>query len=234
MCGRYTLHGTPDTLIASFGLQTCPDFAPRYNIAPQSDIPVIRQRADVGLVGQIVRWGLVPSWAKDPSIGAKLNNARAESVADKPSFRASFSRHRCIIPASGYFEWQAVKRNGKPAKQPWYIRPQDDEGYFGMAGLLSKWTNPDGTSLITTCVITTEPNEIMIPIHDRMPVILAKQDWSAWLDPGNRDRDGLLQLLKPSPANMMIAVPVGLAVNRAGNEGPELIRPIDLQESTLE
>lgn len=186
------LSGTPSDLSAYFGLQDCPDFLPRFNIAPQSDIPVIRQRPEIGLVGQIVRWGLVPSWAKEPSIGAKLNNARAESVADKPSFRSSFTRHRCIIPASGYFEWQAVTRNGKALKQPWYIRPTEENAFFAMAGLLAKWVTPDGSNLITACVITTEPNCIMTPIHDRVPVVLSENDIGTWLDPRNNDRSVLV------------------------------------------
>jgi putative SOS response-associated peptidase YedK len=230
MCGRYVLSGTPSSLSAYFGLQDCPDFLPRYNIAPQSEIPVIRQRPEIGLVGQIVRWGLVPSWAKDPSIGAKLNNARAESVADKPSFRSSFTRHRCIIPASGYFEWQAVTRNGKALKQPWYIRPDQGNAYFAMAGLLAKWVAPDGSNLITACVITTEPNGVMTPIHDRMPVILSGNDIGTWLDPGNHDRGVLTAMLKPVADESMKAVPVSLSVNRAGNEGPELIQAIELSE----
>ena len=230
MCGRYVLSGTPSSLSAYFGLQDCPDFLPRYNIAPQSEIPVIRQRPEIGLVGQIVRWGLVPSWAKDSSIGAKLNNARAESVADKPSFRSSFTRHRCVIPASGYFEWQAVTRNGKALKQPWYIRPDQGNAYFAMAGLLAKWVAPDGSNLITACVITTEPNGVMTPIHDRMPVILSGNDIGTWLDPGNHDRGVLTAMLKPVADESMKAVPVSLSVNRAGNEGPELIQAIELSE----
>lgn len=230
MCGRYVLSGTSSELSAYFGLQDCPDFLPRFNIAPQSDIPVIRQRPEIGLVGQLVRWGLVPSWAKDPSIGAKLNNARAESVADKPSFRSSFTRHRCIIPASGYFEWQAVTRNGKALKQPWYIRPTQENAYFALAGLLAKWVAPDGSNLITTCVITTEPNGVMTPIHDRMPVILSGSDIETWLDPGNHDRSVLTAMLKPVADESMNAVPVSLSVNRAGNEGPELIQAIELSE----
>lgn len=230
MCGRYALHGTPSGLAAYFGLQTCPDFGARYNIAPQSDIPVIRYRPEVGLVGQIVRWGLVPSWAKDPTIGAKLNNARAETVADKPSFRSSFTRHRCIIPASGYFEWQAVTRNGKAIKQPWYIRPIKENAYFAMAGLLAKWVAPDGANLITTCVITTDPNGVMTPIHDRMPVILSGNDIGTWLDPDVHDQSVLTPMLRPAVNEMMQAVPVSMSVNRAGNEGPELIQAIELPE----
>lgn len=230
MCGRYVLSGTPSDLSAYFGLQSCPNFSPRFNIAPQSDIPVIRQRPEVGRVGQIVRWGLVPSWAKDASIGAKLNNARAETIADKPSFRSSFTRHRCIIPASGYFEWQAITRDGKALKQPWYIMPNEEDGYFAMAGLLSKWVAPDGGNLITACVITTEPNGVMTPIHDRMPVILCGTDIDAWLNPAIHERSDLTPMLKPAADEAMQASPVSFAVNRASNEGPELIQPIELPE----
>jgi putative SOS response-associated peptidase YedK len=159
----------------------------RADLVIGGSIAAVAGALAIGLVGQIVRWGLVPSWAKDSSIGAKLNNARAETVADKPSFRSSFTRHRCIISASGYFEWQALSRNGKAFKQPWYIRPTEENAYFAMAGLLAKWVAPDGSNLITACVITTEPNGVMTPIHDRMPVILSENDIGTWLDPGNND-----------------------------------------------
>lgn len=229
MCGRYALYGREPELAGRFDLKACPDYAPRYNIAPQSEIPVVRHRPDVGRVAQMVRWGLVPSWAKEPSIGAKLNNARAESVAEKPSFRSSFSKHRCIIPANGFYEWQTVIRDGKTIKQPWFIRPEKDDEFFAMAGLLARWVTPEGSNLITTCVITTGPNEVMAPIHDRMPVMLANDDIDGWLDPTNLDKEGLLTLLKPAPNLMMRAFRVSSAVSRAGNDGPELIEPVTIE-----
>ncbi len=228
MCGRFTLHTPAARVTEHFGLASCPDFAPRYNIAPTSDVLVIRQRPDVGRVGQMVRWGLVPSWAKDPSIGAKLNNARGETVDTKPSFRTSFAKHRCLIPASGYFEWHPVSEGGKVRRQPFYIRPADENGLFAFAGLLARWRSEAGDDLITTCVITTGPNAVMEPIHERMPVILGPEAWSAWLGAENTSTEALKALLVPAPEARMVAYPVGMAVNRAGVEDAGLIEPLVL------
>lgn len=226
MCGRYVLYGPHSRLNERFSLQECPDFAPRYNIAPTSDVLVIRQRPEVGRVGQIVRWGLVPNWAKDITIGAKLNNARAETVAEKPSFRTSFARHRCLIPANGFYEWKLVSEGGKVRKQPYYIRPAEEDGFFAFAGLLARWRAPDGTDLVTTCIITTAANPLMAPIHDRMPVILGPGAWDRWLEAQNPPVEALKGLLVPCAAEGMVAYPVSTAVNRAGVEGEGLIAPV--------
>ena len=231
MCGRYVLYGPVSRLVERFGLEDCPDFAPRWNIPPQTEVLVLRQRPDVGRVGQLVKWGLVPSWAKDPSVGGKLNNARAEGIAGKPSFRSSFAKHRCLIPANGFYEWKAVTEGGKVRKQPFYIRPREDGELFAMAGLLARWRAPDGQDLITTCVITTEPNEVLAPIHDRMPVMLADADFDAWLDPDNHNTAALESLLKPAPAEAMVAHAVSPAVSRAGNEGAQCIVPLDTPDA---
>uniref|UniRef100_Q47CL6 Abasic site processing protein n=1 Tax=Dechloromonas aromatica (strain RCB) TaxID=159087 RepID=Q47CL6_DECAR len=213
MCGRYALSATAGQLIEHFQLLSCPDYEVRYNIAPTSIIPVIRYKPDAGRVGQLVKWGLVPSWAKDASIGAKLNNARGETVAEKPSFRTSFAKHRCLIPASGFYEWKTVE--GK--KQPYYIYPTD--GLFAFAGLLAAWKAPDGQTLVTTCIITTEPNEVMVPIHDRMPVILGADQYDAWLDPLNHDVEALKQMIRPCSAERMTAYPVSPLINNGRAEG---------------
>jgi putative SOS response-associated peptidase YedK len=226
MCGRFTLHTPVEHVTQHFGLASCPDFAPRYNIAPTSDVLVIRRKADTGRVGQIVRWGLVPSWSKDPSIGAKLNNARGETVDTKPSFRTSFAKHRCLIPASGFYEWKPVSEGSKVRRQPFYIRPTDENGLFAFAGLLARWRSEAGDDLITTCIITTGPNAVMAPIHDRMPVILTPGVWDAWLGAKNSSTEALKGLLVPAPAEGMAAYPVSSAVNRAGVEGEELILPL--------
>jgi putative SOS response-associated peptidase YedK len=226
MCGRFTLY-TPAPLVTEhFRLASCPDFAPRYNIAPTSDVLVIRHKPDTGRVGQMVRWGLVPSWAKDPSIGAKMNNARGETVDTKPSFRTSFAKHRCLIPANGFFEWKPVSEGGKVRRQPYYIRPADENGLFAFAGLLARWKTDKGDDLITTCIITTGPNAVMTPIHDRMPVILAQEAWDAWLGAENAATEALKGLLVPAPEAGMVAYPVGMAVNRAGVDGKGLIEPV--------
>lgn len=223
MCGRFTLHASAASLTDYFGLATCPEFTPRYNIAPTSDVLVIRHRPEVGRVGQMVRWGLVPNWAKDPSIGAKLNNARGETVNTKPSFRTSFAKHRCLIPANGFYEWKVVSEGGKVRRQPYYIRPADDNALFAFAGLLARWRSEADEDLITCCVITTGPNAVMEPIHDRMPVILPAAAWSTWLGGENASTEALKGLLAPAPEAGMVAYPVGMAVNRAGVEGEDLI-----------
>lgn len=225
MCGRYALKATAAELIEHFRLLSCPEWNPRFNIAPQSSIPVIRFKPDAGRVGQLVRWGLIPSWAKDPSIGNKLTNARGETVAEKPSFRSSFTRHRCLIPASGFYEWQAVTEAGKTRKQPWYIHPATSTEILAFAGLLAAWAPPDGDTVVSTCIITTVPNEVMAPIHDRMPVILQPEQFDAWLDPGNHDTATLKAMVQPCRAELMSAYPVSPAINSGRIEGPECIEP---------
>jgi putative SOS response-associated peptidase YedK len=227
MCGRYSLY-TPAPLVTThFGLASCPDFFPRFNIAPTSDVVVIRHKPDTGRVGQMVRWGLVPSWAKDPSVGAKMNNARGETVDTKPSFRSSFQKHRCLIPANGFFEWKPVSEGGKVRRQPYYIRPTDENDLFAFAGLLARWKTDKGDDLITTCIITTGPNRVMEPIHDRMPVILEPGAWEAWLGAENTSTVALKGLLVPAPETGMVAYQVGMAVNRSGVEGEDLIKELE-------
>lgn len=225
MCGRYALHGPQSRLKEYFDLRECAAWQSRYNIAPQSEVLVVRQRPGVGRVGQLVRWGLIPRWAKEASIGLKLNNARAESVAEKPSFKASFERHRCLIPANGFYEWQAIEEGGKTRKQPWYIRPAGDGDFLAMAGLLAAWKSPTGEDIVSTCVITTGPNEVMAPIHDRMPVLLTPGQFDAWLDPAWREVEALKSWLLPAPAASVVAWPVGTRVSNARNEGEDLIEP---------
>ena len=226
MCGRYALHGPQSRLREYFDLRECAEWQARFNIAPQSDVLVIRQRPELGRVGQMVRWGLIPRWAKDPAIGQKLNNARAETVAEKPSFKSSFERHRCLIPANGFYEWQAVEEGGRTRKQPWYIRPAEDGSFLAMAGLLAAWKSPAGEDIVSTCVITTTPNETMAPIHDRMPVLLAPGQFDAWLDPAWRDVEALRRWLVPAPAATLAASPVSTRVSNARNEGEDLIEPL--------
>jgi putative SOS response-associated peptidase YedK len=151
MCGRYALSATATELIEHFRLLSCPEFGLRFNIAPQSMVPVIRQKPGAGRVGQLVKWGLIPSWAKDQSIGAKLNNARGETVAEKPAFRSSFAKHRCLIPASGFYEWQPIAGR----KQPYYIHPSAPGDLFAFAGLLAAWKLPEGETVVSTSIITT-------------------------------------------------------------------------------
>lgn len=226
MCGRYALYGPVSRLKEKLVLAECPEYFERYNISPQSNILVIRQKDGVGRVGQMVKWGLIPSWAKDTGIGNKLTNARGETVAEKPSFRSAFSRHRCLIPANGFYEWQKIEEDGKVRKQPYYIHPKDTEDFFAIAGLLSAWRSPEGETIVSSCIITTGPNEVMEPIHDRMPVILQPEHYGLWLDPENKDKDILQALIRPCSASIMEAYPVSPKINSGKIEGPECIEEI--------
>lgn len=207
MCGRYALHTSPEVIALAFGLAGVPAFAPRYNIAPASQVLIIRKNE-----AAMVRWGLIPRWAKDPSIGAKLNNARAETVAEKPSFRDPYRKRRCLIPANGFYEWKTEAGR----KQPYYVFPSRSE-LFAFAGLWESWNGPDG-ALQTCAVITTEANETMSAIHDRMPVIVAPEDYPEWLA-------GSEGLLRPCPTGAIAIRRVGRTVNNARNDAPGLIEP---------
>ena len=224
MCGRYVLNASPADLVRRFGLAECADFSARYNIPPGTDIPVIRVSPAGERVLHLLRWGLIPHWSKDPAIGAKLNNARGESVAGKPSFRDAFRRRRCLIPASGFYEWKAPRDGGK-AKQPYYISLASGEP-LAMGGLWESWQAPDGSIVRTCCVVTTTPNELMAPIHDRMPVIVAPEHWQEWLA---GPAEAALPLVAPLAAAGMRAWPVSRRVSKAGDDAAELILPIEIQ-----
>lgn len=222
MCGRYVLYGPQSRHTRDFEVDGWPDFPDRYNIAPSSDVPIIRLSPEGVRVAQLLHWGLIPHWAKDPAIGYKLTNARAESVADKPAFRSAFKQRRCLVPASGIYEWQTVQ-GGR--KQPWYIHLKDDAP-MAMGGLWESWTSPEGEILRTFCVITTAPNDLMQPIHDRMPVIIPKDCWTEWLNPRNHDTADLVAMLAPYAATAMEAWPVSRRVSNAREEGAELIAAV--------
>ncbi len=221
MCGRFALHANPDVIALQFGLGMVPDYKARYNIPPSSPILIVREDREKVRVADTYRWGLVPSWARDDSIGNKLANARGETVAEKPSFRAAFKRWRCLVPASGFYEWKTVA--GK--KHPYYIRPADENEVFGFAGITERWNGPDGP-LHTVSLITTVPNALMGTIHDRMPVILPAEDYAAWLDPANVDVDALKGLIRSYPTERMHAHLVSTRVNTPKNDDLELIAPI--------
>ncbi len=218
MCGRYALHANPHVVALQFGLGMDPDFKARYNITPGTDILIVREDQDTGRLADLYRWGLIPSWAKDPSIGNKLANARGETVAVKPSFRNAFKRWRCLVPASGFYEWKVVA--GK--KHPYYIRPAGDE-LFGLAGITELWKGPDGP-IHTVSLITTEPNELMREIYDRMPVIIPADNYRAWLDPGNMNVPDLTHFIRSYPAERMQAYPVSTRVNTPRNDDAELLK----------
>lgn len=216
MCGRFALKARPEELIRIFRLDECVDLKPRYNIPPGTDIAVIRQSPEGKRVLHALRWGLVPHWARDPGIGGKLNNARGETVAEKPSFRDAFRRRRCLIPADGFYEWQA---QGK-AKQPFYVSLPEP---FAMAGLWESWRGPDGNILRTCCIITTGPNRVMEPIHDRMPVIVAPGDWQRWL---SAPAEAAADLIRPCPDESMRAWPVDRRVSKTADDDEGLVQPL--------
>jgi putative SOS response-associated peptidase YedK len=219
MCGRYALHANPEVIALQFGLSAPPSFEPRYNIAPSTEILVVREDRSRRRHAALLRWGLIPHWAKDPAIGQKLINARADTIAEKPAFRSAFRASRCLVPASGFYEWKTVAGR----KYPHYIRPTDAE-LFALAGITELWHGPQGP-VRTVSLITTEPNALMATIHDRMPVIVAPERYAEWLDRGNHDATRLQPLLDPYPAERMQAHAVGKAVSNARNEGAELIVP---------
>lgn len=219
MCGRFTLVADGETVAGHYGLSQLALLAPRYNIAPTQPVAAVRQSANGQREFTHFRWGLIPSWSKDPS-GSSLINARAETAAEKPSFRAAFRYRRCLIPASGFYEWQ--KTGGR--KQPMYAHALDG-GLLTFAGLWETWQSADGSAIETCTILTTEPNELMAPIHNRMPVILDPADYSMWLDP-QTPRDQLQHLLRPYPAELMAVYPVSAAVNSPANDSPACIEPV--------
>lgn len=222
MCGRYALYGPTSRLRAQFQADIDElDFAPRYNAAPLQMLPVIRQRPGGERVAHLLRWGLIPSWSKDPAIASKLINARGETLAEKPSFRSAFKSRRCVIPASGFYEWKSIAGG----KQPYFIRPANDE-FFGFAGLWERWTPTDGEPLDTFTIITTDANDSLRPLHDRMPVILGVDDYGPWLAKETHP-DFVRQLVAPRDANAITMYPVSPKVGNVRNDTPELIEPLE-------
>lgn len=220
MCGRFTLAVPAEALASAFKLTQVPELAPRYNIAPTQQVLAIRG-GETSREAVLLRWGLVPSWAKDLSAGAKMINARSETAAEKPAFRSAMRQRRCLIPADGFYEWQAQPEG----KQPFHIRLAD-RGPFALAGLWEHWKAPTGDWVYTCTILTTEANELMRPLHDRMPVIIPPEHYDRWLDPQIHDAGPLQSLLVPYPAELMLAAPVSKAVNRVANDGPDLIAPL--------
>ncbi|MEP0912187.1 SOS response-associated peptidase [Leptolyngbya sp. GB1-A1] len=227
MCGRYTLAQAADRLAEAFDLDDVPSMPFRYNIAPTQAVPVVRA---IGQAPQLdlLHWGLIPSWSKDPTIGFRLINARAETLTEKPSFRAAFRRRRCLIPADGFYEWQQVERK----KQPYYFC-RDGHQPFAFAGLWEHWESADGE--IESCtIVTTEANHLLRSIHHRMPVILQPEDYEQWLDPQVQEGDRLQHLLYPDEDKTFIRYPVSTKVNRPQNDTLQCIEPISLEETDSE
>lgn len=239
MCGRFTLSAPAELVAELFELAEKPALIPRYNIAPTQPAPVVlwdRERSQRRF--ELLRWGLIPSWADDPSIGNRMINARAETAATKPAFRAAFRLRRCLILADGFYEWKASSvppRGGgrEGGKQPFYVRMQDG-GPFAFAGLWDHWEGP-GMPLVAgppvqridSCtILTTGPNDVIRPVHNRMPVILPPQEYGRWLDPEVQRVDLLLPLLRPYPPDRMTAYPISTRVNNPANDSPACISPL--------
>ena len=234
MCGRYVLTSDGQTLARVFNAEPGVTVKPRYNIAPSQPIPIIRasqQPPDKGPGRRLVmvRWGLVPRWADDPSIGYRMINARAETAASKPAYRAAMKYRRCLVPADGFFEWQKQPGGGK---QPHLIQMADGAP-FAFAGLWEHWQDENGNELETATILTTDPNPLLARLHDRMPVILPAEHYDAWLDPANQHPNQLTPLLQPYPAELMLDRPVSRYVNSPSHDDPRCIEPTDGEQGTL-
>jgi len=223
MCGRYTLAVQLDLIADRFACAV--EFAPmtpRYNIAPGQMAPVVMQQEGRRL--RMMKWGLVPSWAKEESIGYKMINARAETLHEKPSFRKALEQRRCIIPADGFYEWRR-EPDGK-SKTPMRIVLKD-RSLFGMAGLWDRWKSPEGEELLTYTIVTTTPNDLVEDVHNRMPVILSSEAEQGWLSTKCPDPHKLLELLRPFPSDQMEMYPVSRVVNNPRSDTPDCIAPAD-------
>ena len=224
MCGRYTLTVDASVLATLFELEPLFELSPRYNIAPSQPVPIVRSNAEEDREWAWARWGLIPAWAKDAKIGHKLINARAETAADKPSFRSAYKNRRCLLPADGFFEW-VKSPNGK---QPQYIRFADQRA-FAFGGLWERWTPPDGDPVESCTILTTRPNEFIASLHDRMPVIIPPDRFRDWIAPGPLGADTAEAILLPHRADGMEAVPVSSLVNSPKNDDPRCVEPVGEQ-----
>jgi putative SOS response-associated peptidase YedK len=220
MCSRFSLTAPSQAVRAVFGTRNSLDFPPRYNIAPTQPVVIVRRTVSGEREQYLVRWGLIPSWVKDPGTFTTLINARSETAASKPSFRGSFRHKRCLVPATGFYEW-----TGRPgAKRPHLFRPRNG-GLVALAGLADHWVGADGSELESMAILTTEANATMAPIHDRMPVIIAPEHFEAWLDCSSGTAHFVEGLLAPPPDDLLEIVDVSPKLNNPRNEGPELMLP---------
>lgn len=222
MCGRFTLTTNGQAIAKAFQLSEVSDLSPRYNIAPSQLVATIVQNSQGQKSFQSMKWGLIPSWAKDPKIGHRLINARAETLQEKPSFRSAFQRRRCLILADGFYEWLKLESS----KQPYYIHLQDRQ-LFAFAGLWEEWQSQQQEVIVSCCIITTEANELIKPLHHRMPVILSSDTYSQWLDPTINVTDQLQGFLTPYNSAQMKTYPVSQNVNRPTYDQPDCLEPIN-------
>jgi putative SOS response-associated peptidase YedK len=225
MCGRYTIIASPEALRALFRYAEQPNFPPRYNVAPTQPIAIVRL-VDGQRHFALVRWGLLPSWVKDPKTFTLLINARGETAAEKPAFRAAMKRRRCLIPADGFYEWQAAGDR----KRPFYVRAKSGAP-LTFAGLWESWTGPNGEELETAAIVTTRANRTLSPIHDRMPVIVPPEAFDLWLDGATVDATTAAALIQPAPEDLLEAYEISTAVNRTANDNPKLLEPVGPSQS---
>jgi putative SOS response-associated peptidase YedK len=240
MCGRYASSRKPEDLAEEFEIDrarvtetVAEPLAPDYNVAPTKSVYAVVERPDGPRQLRVVRWGLVPFWAKDPGIGNRMINARVETVDEKPAYRQAFAKRRCLLPADGYYEWyttQQLGKSGKPLKQPFFIRPEDGSS-LAMAGLYEIWRDKDQADddparfLWTCTVITTRAEDELGHIHDRMPMLVERERWADWLVP-EAEAASVRDLLVPAAPGRLQAYPVSTAVNNVRNNGPELLDPL--------
>jgi putative SOS response-associated peptidase YedK len=220
MCGRYVITSSPAAIRALFGYPELPNFPARYNVAPTQPIPVVRLHEGKRQFA-LTRWGLIPSWVKDPKAFSLLINARSESVIDRPAFRNAMRRRRCLIPADGFYEWKEVGAR----KQPYFVRLRDG-GPFAFAGLWETWTGPNGEEIDTAAIVTTNANQTLSAIHDRMPVILSPEAFDFWLDCTSVDAKTAAAVLLPARDDLLEAYEISPAVNRVANDSAALIAPV--------
>ena len=218
MCGRFTLKTHTEHVRTLFKLDKAPTMSPRYNIAPTQPVAVVRLDASSARELAHVQWGLIPHWARDPSIGARMINARSETIADKPAFRSAFCRRRCLIPADGFYEW----KKGAAGKPPVYMHMADDAP-FAFAGLWEHWQGGNGSEIESCTIITVQANELLEPVHDRMPVILDAHDFDTWLAPEPADAKALCALLQPYPSDAMDVYAVSPFVNSPRNDSDRCV-----------
>lgn len=230
MCGRYAVTSAPEAIRALFGYPEQPNFPPRYNVAPTQPIAIVRLM-DGKRQFALVRWGLLPSWVKDPKDFTLVINARGESVMDKPAFSAAMKRRRCLVPADGFYEWKATGAS----KQPFYVRAKSGAP-LAFAGLWETWTGPNGEEMETAAIVTTRANRTLAGIHERMPVVVSPEAFNMWLDCANVDDKSAASLIAPASDDLLEAYEVSTAVNRTANDDPKLIErdfePIEPQPAT--
>jgi putative SOS response-associated peptidase YedK len=221
MCGRYVISSSPDVIRSHFRYHGEPIFPARYNIAPTQPVPIVRV-VEGKREFALVRWGLIPHWVKDPRGFALILNARGESVLDKAAFRYAMQRRRCLFPAGGFYEWQVA---GSGGKRPYFIRPRA-VGPIAFAGLWETWMGPKGEELETACIVTTDANRLLAPLHDRMPVVVSPDAYDLWLDCAHVDAMTAAALIAPAPESLFEAYEISTAVNRTANDSASLIEPL--------